>query len=78
MSSQSLTSDPLTVISLSFVIGTLGILAWLGVKPITGDINRTRPWLDQQVPNVTCCYDGTCLNVPLPHKRLPSKAGIHG
>ena len=47
------------MISLSFVVGTLGILALLGVKAITGDFNCTRPWQDQQVPNVTCSYNGT-------------------
>ena len=73
MANQSLKADPLAAISLSFVIGTLGVLAWLGVKAITGDFSCSRPWLRDQTPLLTCCYNGTCLDTPLPHKPLRSK-----
>ena len=45
MANQSLKAGPLTAISLSFVISTLGVLVWLGVKAITGDFSCSRPWL---------------------------------
>ena len=75
MANQSLKADPLTAISLSFVIGTLGVLAWLGVKAITGDFSCSRPWFRDQTPLLMCCYNGACLDTPLPYKPLRSKTG---
>ena len=74
MIKQFLKADPLIAISLSLVVGTVGIITWLGVQAMTGDLSCSRPWLRDQTPLLTCCYNGACLNTPLPHKRLRSKA----
>ena len=50
MNIQSLKAEPLAAISLSFVIGTLGVITWLGVKAITGNLSCFRPWLRDQIP----------------------------
>ena len=73
MNIQSLKADPLAVISLSFVIDTLGFITCLGVKAITGDLSGSRPCLRDQTPLLTCSYNRTCLDAPLPYKQLRSK-----
>lgn len=50
MKIQSLKADPLAAISLSFVIGTMGVITWLGVNVITGDLSCVRPLLRDQTP----------------------------
>ena len=66
--------DSFVVVGLTVVGGTVAVVGFLLFKVMTGDINCGRPFVDGYQPNMVCCYDGHCANIPIAPGATPGAA----
>ena len=66
--------DPLTVISLSAVGGTVFVIGFLVFMVVTGDFDCGRPYTDNYQSTMKCSYNGTSFNIPLAPGSTPGTA----